>query len=161
MLILGHVGSTLGACRAARLCPPPIPVRRILILAGAALLPDVLDRSIMLFVPGYTTHGVFHSVFFYAMALPAAYLLFRAAFPFVLVMGFNVLCDVVSTDLRVFIYPLYGWTHQWQGPPILSPIDAFLMHYPLSIGLMLPTHHYLLFELMGAALFWLSVRYHS
>jgi hypothetical protein len=161
MLILGHVGTTMGVCRAVKMCPRPIPVRKILILAGAALLPDVLDRTVMLFVPDYTTHGVFHSVFLYALALPAAYLLLRAAFSLVLVMAFNVLCDLVSTDLRAFVYPLYGWTGQWQGTPVLSPIDSFLMHYPHSIGIMLPTHHYVIFEILGAVLFWLAVRYHS
>ena len=152
MLLAGHVGTTLGVYALANRRRQSIPRRTLAAISVVALLPDVFDRTLRLVVPEYTTHGVFHSVFFYAAAVPAAYLLFRPALRYVLVMALHVLCDTVSTDLRVFVYPLYGWTGYPPFPPVLSPIDAFLIHWPRSIGYMLPTSHYLIFELIGLAL---------
>lgn len=153
MNIAGHIGFTLGALNLTQK-GEYFDTRRIPILfvAAVALLPDIFDHSIHLVLHSYPHHGIFHSIFFYAAALPFSYLFLRPLLLSLTLMSFNVILDLANTELRAFLYPVYGWTGPLHGKPLDSPIETLLNRWPRGIGYKLPTGHYLIFEAIGALL---------
>ena len=70
---------------------------KIGLVMGFGLMPDILDRLVHLVVHGYPDHGVFHSVFLYALALPLVFLFMRRWLPYISIMAMNVLRVKPST----------------------------------------------------------------
>ena len=151
MHIAGHVGFTLGLFTLFDK-NTNLTYKTCLILAVVALLPDILDSGIHLMIPKYPTHGIFHSLIFYAVSLPVVFLVFKRTFIYLTVMIINVIFDIVNVDLRALMYPIYGWPEVYKGQAIPSPIESFFNSYPNTIGYKLPDGHFLLFEAMGMIL---------
>ena len=152
MNIAGHVGFTFVLYEVIRKYNKSLILNNLIAIAIVALLPDILDRTIHLIIPKYPAHGIFHSVFFYASSLLFAVLLFRRIIIYLAIMMTNVAFDIVNVSLRAFMYPVYGWTEDYVGQALPSPVKPFLDHWPQTIGYKLPTGHYLLFELAGILL---------
>lgn len=151
MHITGHVGFTLGLFALLNK-KRTLTYKTCLILAVVALLPDILDSGIHMMIPKYPTHGIFHSIFFYAVSLPIAFLVFKRKLIYLTIMMTHVLFDIVNVDLRALMYPVYGWSGGYKGHPLPSPVESFLDYWPKTIGYKLPEGHYLLFEIVGIIL---------
>lgn len=156
MYLTGHTGLTLGIVSLLNRGKGPMSRRKIAAVMGFALMPDVLDRLVHLVVPGYPDHGVFHSVFFYALALPLVFLFMRRALPYISIMAMHIFFDLVNVDPRAFIYPHYGWLK-----PVYSGGNALFLNLDLGLDLRgyvpsefffrFPFGHYLVFEALGAS----------
>jgi hypothetical protein len=161
MLIAGHVGWTVGSFSLLGGRNALVQTRTLLVVCATALLPDILDRSIGLFVPEYGTHGLFHSLLLYAALTPIALFLCRRAVPFLLVMALNVLFDFTNMDLRCFLYPWYGWVGTPPAPRAELPFHDLLSPWSQSVAYALPGDHYVAFELAGLALIaWIVLHNH-
>jgi hypothetical protein len=150
MYIPGHIGFTLGALNLTKE-RKYFNGKGIFFVAALALMPDILDHSIHLVLPSYPQHGIFHSLFLYAAALPVAFLFLKRLFLPLALMSFNEVLDIANTDLRALLYPIYGLTGPLRGTTIESPVVTFLNRWPGSIGYKLPTGHYVIFEAIGLA----------
>jgi hypothetical protein len=149
MYLTGHTGLTLGAAMLLNRGKRPMSNRKIGMVMGFALMPDILDRLVYLVVPGYPDHGVFHSVFFYALALPLAFVFMRRALPYVAIMTMHVFCDLANVSPKTFLYPLYGWLKPVYG--VDPDLDFYLRgHLPAEFLCKFPFGHYLVFEALGA-----------
>jgi hypothetical protein len=157
MHIAGHVGFTIGFFTLLNK-NRNLTYKTCLIIAVVALLPDILDSGIHMMISMYPTHGVFHSIFFYAVSLPVVLLVFKRTFIYLTVMIINVMFDIVNVDLRAFMYPIYGWSEGYSGHPLQSPVESFLDYWPKTIGYKLPEGHYLLFEIIGMLIIVVSLR---
>lgn len=164
MYLTGHTGLTLGVVTLLQRGKGPMSKRKIAAVTGFALMPDILDRFVHLVVPGYPDHGVFHSVFFYALAVPLVFLFMRRALPYISIMAMHIFFDLVNVDPRAFIYPHYGWLKPvyTDGKPFFLKLDLLGLNLNLNLGLNLrgyvpsefffrfPFGHYLIFEALGA-----------
>lgn len=155
MYLTGHTGLTLGIAAILQRGKGPISNGKICVVMGFALMPDILDRLLHLVVLGYPDHGVFHSVFFYAPALPLIFIFMRRALPYISIMAMNVFFDLVNVDPRVFIYPHYGWLKPvYTGAKPLFPnldlVSNLRVYLPAEFFYKFPLGHYLIFEALGA-----------
>ncbi len=145
MYLTGHTGLTLGIVSLLNRGKGPMSKRKIAAVMGFALMPDVLDRLVHLVVPGYPDHGVFHSVFFYALALPLVFLFMRRALPYISIMAMHIFFDLVNVDPRALVYPLdlnLGLNRDL-GLNLKGHLPGeFLFRFPFG--------HYLIFEALGA-----------
>lgn len=157
MFIFGHIGFTLTAYAVYKR-KEPICLKSALLVSTLALMPDILDRGMYLIIRSYPVPGVFHSALFYAMAIPLTFLFFRIFLSYPIILSGNVILDVVNTDLRAFIYPLYGWTNGLSQEAVYWPLRTFLDDWPRTIGYRIPTNHYLIFEVVGLILIVLVAR---
>ena len=145
MYLAGHTGLTLGIVSLLQRGKGPMSKKKIAAVMGFALMPDVLDRLVHLVVPGYPDHGVFHSVFFYALALPLVFLFMRRALPYVSIMAMHIFFDLVNVDPRSLFYPL--------GLNLNLGLNLGLYlrgHVPSEFFFRFPFGHYLIFEALGA-----------
>ena len=156
MHIAGHIGFTLG-CYTMIKSKQKFSFNQMLLVGSLALMPDLLDRTLNFIIGVYPNHGIFHSIFFYAAVFPIIFIFVRNKLEYLIVMGGHIVLDIVNTDLRAFMYPLFGWSNNLAGSAMESPVSVFLDHWPKTIGYKLPTQHYLVFEAMGTVLVCLVV----
>lgn len=149
MYIFGHTGLTFAFYKLLKKDNQLLTSKNILTLAIVASLPDLLDSGIHLTIPKYPTHGIFHSIFFYAVSFPIAFFVFKRMLIYLAIMIANVMFDIVNVDLSAFLYPVYGWAEKSNGHAIPSPIQTFMDQWPKTIGYKLPEGHYLVFEIIG------------
>ena len=152
MYLTGHTGLTLGIVSLINRGKGPMSYNKIFTVMGFSLMPDILDRVTHLIVPGYPDHGVFHSVFFYALAIPLFYAFMRKWLPYISLMAMNVFFDIVNVDPRVFIYPHYGWLKQVYTGRALSFAGPLKQHLPHELLATFAHGHYLIFEAIGVVL---------
>jgi LexA-binding, inner membrane-associated putative hydrolase len=105
MYLTGHTGLTLGVVTLLQSKKRPMSNRKIGVVMGFSLMPDILDRLLHIVVRGYPDHGVFHSVFFYALAVSLVFLFMRRALPYISIMAMHILFDLVNVNPRAFLYP--------------------------------------------------------
>ncbi len=152
MHLLGHVGFTLGLVTAIQKIRgrPPEPVHRLLVFAGFALLPDILDKSLHLMFPKYPDHLVFHSVFFYLIALLIIWQVRPRWLVYVAIMAFHLVLDLPNDDPRYLAFPMFGWP---APGPMVEPLGQHVMNrLPAFLSTKIWAGHYLIFELTGAFL---------
>jgi len=153
MYLTGHTGLTLGIAALLQGGKGPMSNRKIGVVMGFSLMPDILDRLLHLAVRGYPDHGVFHSVFFYALAVPLVFLFMLRALPYISIMAMHIIFDLANVDPRAFLYPHYGWLKPVYngGKPIFLDLGLNLRGYlPAEFLYKFPLGHYLIFEALGA-----------
>ncbi len=106
-------------------------------LAGAALLPDVIDKplALLVFTDSHSTQNIAHSLLVHVLALVVAILWFRRALPYVLAFNTHLLADHMWYHIETFWYPLFGWNTFWQYKFMNSPQAMFstyldILRYP-------------------------------
>ena len=79
MHIVGHIGFTLGAATLLQKMRnwPSFKPWQLVWLALAALLPDILDRSLHLLQPIYPDHLIFHAIPIYLVVVPLLWMFHR------------------------------------------------------------------------------------
>ena len=152
MHLLGHVGFTLGLVTAIQKIRgrPPVPVHRLLVFAGFALLPDILDKTLHLILPKCPDHLIFHSVFFYLIALLIVWQVRPRWLVYVAIMAFHLVLDLPNDDPRYLAFPLFGWRI---AGPMVEPLGQHVMNQlPAFLSTKIWVGHYLVFEMTGAFL---------
>jgi len=154
MYLTGHTGLTLGIAVLLQREKRPMSNGKIGLVMAFSLMPDILDRLVHLIIRGYPDHGVFHSAFFYAFAVPLVFIFMRRALPYISIMAMHILFDLVNVDPRVFIYPNYGWLKPvYPIKPLVPNLAPGLYprgYLPAEFLYKFPFGHYLIFEALGA-----------
>lgn len=93
------------------------------LLAVSALLPDLIDKPLALFVfpDSHSSQNIAHSLPFNALLLILAVLWWRKGLPYVLAFNGHLLADRMWHHTETFWWPLYGWTVFWQYKPMNTP----------------------------------------
>jgi membrane-bound metal-dependent hydrolase YbcI (DUF457 family) len=106
MFILGHVGIATGAAHSVS------PRADLRVVAFAALLPDIVDKSCALLIPSFMngwTRGVAHSVTGAAIFALVAILKWRsAALPVILGYVSHLVLDRMWEEPRILYWPFEG-----------------------------------------------------
>ena len=152
MNIMGHVGFTLGLVTVIQKIRgrPPASVHRLLVFAGFALLPDILDKSLHLIFPRSPDHLIFHSVFFYLIAILIVWQVRPRWLVYVAIMAFHLVLDLANDDPRYLAFPLFGWP---VAGAMVEPLGHHMMdRLPAFVSIKIWSGHYLVFELIGTLL---------
>ena len=149
MYLTGHAGLTLGVATLLHREKRPMSNKKIGVVMGFSLMPDILDRLVHFVISGYPDHGIFHSAFFYALALLPVFLFMRRALPYISIMAMHIIFDLVNVTPKAFLYPLYGWSKPVYagGKTVALDLSRFL---PGELFCKFPFGHYLIFETLGA-----------
>lgn len=109
MLTLAHVGLTVGA---ARLLDKRVLKRRLdyRLVALMAVLPDVIDRFLYIFViPGARTGRLIaHTLLFHLVLVAALRLLSRRLYPYGLAALGHILLDLQGLPRQQLLWPVLG-----------------------------------------------------
>ena len=151
MLIPGHVGFTLGLATVVQKVrhQPPVNFQQLSIFAFAALLPDILDKSLHWLCPTYSEHQVFHSFVFYASALLVLWWMDSRLLLYVGIMALHPLLDFANNDPRDLLWPASSWMGWTGGRPLIEP---YMHRLPPYLSMTVLWGHYLAFELAGLVL---------
>ena len=157
MYIAGHIGFTLGAFSLLRR-QGPISLKTIALVSAAALVPDTFDRAVHFAVPSYPLHGVFHSLPFYAVMICIFSLTHKKVVVYPAMMAFSAALDLLNVNPSSLLYPLYSEASTAHVPMVRAKVEAFMSHFPHTIGYRLSVGHYLAFESAGLLIIVLALR---
>ncbi len=157
MYIAGHIGFTLGAFGLLRRKKASFSLKEVIIFSAVALVPDALDRAVHFVASTYPLHGLFHSLPFYAVMICIFSLTYKKAVVYPAMMAFSAALDFLNVNPGSLLYPL-SWASTAHVPLVRGKIEAFMGHFPHTLGYRLSVGHYLVFELIGLLIIVLTVR---
>jgi len=107
------------------------------LLAGSALLPDIIDKplAILVFTDSHSTQNIAHALLPHLLLLTIALLWIPRIVPYVLAFNTHLLADHMWYHTETFWYPLYGWDTFWQykfmnTPQAMLKVYFDILRYP-------------------------------
>ena len=158
MYIAGHIGFTLGAFGLLRRKKASFSLKEVIIFSAVALVPDALDRAVHFVISTYPLHGLFHSLPFYAVMICIFSLTYKKVVVYPAMMAFSAALDLLNVNPESLLYPLYSEASTAHVPLVRGKIEAFMGHFPHTLGYRLSVGHYLVFELAGFLIIVLTLR---
>lgn len=138
MMPPGHVATTWGVAALLQTNNARLARLDYRLLAFSALLPDLIDKPLALFVftQAHTSQLMAHSFLFHGVLLVLTLLFWRKLLPYVLAFNGHLLADRMWNHTETFWWPLFGWDVFWDFKPMNTPATMFnvywdiITHYP-------------------------------
>lgn len=130
MMPPGHVAATWGVAALLQQHNPRLARLDYRLLATSALLPDIIDKPLALFVftDAPTSQLIAHSLLFNVVMLVLALLFWPRLLPYTLAFNAHLLADRMWNHTESFWWPFFGWNTFWQFKFMNTP-EAMLNVY--------------------------------
>ena len=158
MMPPGHVAVAWGVTRLLQRTKPPLATLDYRLLAGAALLPDFIDKPLALwvFTESHSSQNVSHSLLLNVVLLVLTLLFFGRALPYVLAFNSHLIADKMWHHTETFWWPMYGWEVFWRYKFMNTPEAMFRVYVDILLNY---PHIWLTEFIAGLILLWFGYKY--